>query len=104
MTIPVRLHSDSVQESTAIYEIDEPVVELMGHTLLLRRVSLNINNVSDFVDCEVARQVNRPMFCIFPVDAKLHKDRISKLTFELPFEHVPGTGTVTEGMRHFELR
>ena len=60
------------------------VVALVGHTLLLSSVGLDINDISDLVDRKVRRKRDRTLLS------------------EVPSEHVARSRSVSEGVRHLE--
>ena len=69
-TIPVRLNNIQIQPQSATcsllrfstFNADAPVVVLVGHTLLLSSVGLDINDISNFVDSEEGGEGDHSLF------------------------------------------
>lgn len=61
-TIPVRLSDMLVGCDACECDEDRPVVELMGHALLLRGVCLDVDNISDTIWNKEGRNFDVAMF------------------------------------------
>jgi hypothetical protein len=79
------------------------VVVFVGHTLLLRGVGLNVDNVADAVRDEERREFDHAILCTGSSSAPAYVLQIGGTrTLELALEHVARTRAVTEGVRHLE--
>lgn len=74
-----------------------PVVVLVRHTLLLGRIRLDVDDISNAVRNQVGRQLNRTVFCVsLLVQPPLPKPQSIRRTLEATLEHVARTRAVTE--------
>lgn len=74
-----------------------PVVVLVRHTLLLGRIRLDVDDISNAVGNQVGRQLNRTVFCVLLlVQPPLPKPQSIRRTLEATLEHVARTRAVTE--------
>jgi hypothetical protein len=80
------------------------VIVFVGHTLLLSRISLDVDNVANTVGNQVSRELDHAMiYAVFPVNSDLGvQPEQSYRTLELALEHVARTRAVTEGVRHLD--
>jgi len=74
-TIPVRLSDTSVGCDACECDEDRPVVELVGHALLLRGVCLDVDNISDTIWNKEGRNFDVAMFYAGQVSSCTGKHR-----------------------------